>query len=208
MAFSATGVPTAYTQLCPRCKALRSWVNVNGGTTYRCSGCEWTWTLQTPAIATPGVPATTVTASNTTGTVVAVTITGGTLTSVKVNTVQVGTTPGTYLVPVGGNISITYTVAPAWAWALPVTSGPAAQNANALPVASGGTNFASGQVLMVDTGTNIEAATVAAGSTGTSVALTAGLIKAHNTGISFGILIPVPSFATADSVPAAAGWGF
>lgn len=208
MAFSATGVPTSFLQVCPRCKALRLWVNVNGGTTYRCGGCEWSWTLQTPTIGTPAVPATTVAQNNTTGTVVSVTITGGTLTSVKVNTVQVGTTAGTYLVPVGGNISITYSVAPAWAWALPVTSGSAAQGTSALPVASGGTNFTAGQVLMVDTGTSTEVATVAAGSTGTSVALTAPLVKAHNGVITFGILAPAPTLPAGDVVPVAPGWGF
>src|SRR5260370_38347610 len=35
---------------CPRCKALRSFVNVSaGGVTYRCSGCEWTFTFAAQA---------------------------------------------------------------------------------------------------------------------------------------------------------------
>ena len=73
--------------------------------------------LAAPAVTTPAVPLTTVTAPNTSIGPVSVTITGGTLTAVKVNTVQVGTTAGTYTVPVGGTISITYSAAPTWAWA-------------------------------------------------------------------------------------------
>jgi hypothetical protein len=36
--------------ICPRCKALRPFVNISaGGTQYRCGGCEWTYTLSTQA---------------------------------------------------------------------------------------------------------------------------------------------------------------
>jgi hypothetical protein len=73
--------------------------------------------LAAPGVTTPSVPATTVTATNTSAGAVQVTITGGTLTAVVVNTVTVGTTAGVYTVPAGGTISITYTVAPTWAWA-------------------------------------------------------------------------------------------
>lgn len=69
-----------------------------------------------PVITTPAVPLTTVTATNSTSASVQVVITGGTLTAVKVNTVTVGTTAGTYTVPAGGTISITYSSAPTWAW--------------------------------------------------------------------------------------------
>lgn len=77
---------------------------------------------------TPSVPLTTVNQANNNPYSVSVTITGGTLTSVKVNGVQVGTTDGTYTVPSYGTISITYSVAPTWAWA----------NARALVTAPGG----------------------------------------------------------------------
>jgi hypothetical protein len=53
---------------------------------------------------------------NNSGGPVAVVITGGTLTFVFVNGAQAGTAAGTYLVPAGGNISITYSVAPTWTW--------------------------------------------------------------------------------------------
>jgi spore coat protein U-like protein len=39
------GIPVATTLRCPRCKILRSFVNVDGGVTFRCAGCEWTLTL-------------------------------------------------------------------------------------------------------------------------------------------------------------------
>lgn len=75
----------------------------------------------------PAVPASTVNATNTGSGPVSVTISGGTLTSVKVNGVQVGTTAGTYVVPAGQTISITYTVAPTWVWPAPVLAYTAAQ---------------------------------------------------------------------------------
>jgi hypothetical protein len=65
---------------------------------------------------TPSVPATTVVQLNTNTWPVFVTITGGALTFVFVNGVQVGTTAGTYVVPAGQGISITYSSAPTWAW--------------------------------------------------------------------------------------------
>jgi hypothetical protein len=70
----------------------------------------------TPAISTPGFPLTTVPVTNVTGFPVFVTISGGTLTFVFVNSIQVGTTAGTYPVPIGGTISITYSAAPTWSW--------------------------------------------------------------------------------------------
>lgn len=70
----------------------------------------------TGTTSTPAVPATTVNQVNANAWPVFVTITGGTLTAVKVNNVQVGTTAGTYAVPAGQPISITYTVIPTWAW--------------------------------------------------------------------------------------------
>ncbi len=43
----STGIPVAFPLTCPRCKILRSFVNVDGGTLFRCSACEWYWTLST-----------------------------------------------------------------------------------------------------------------------------------------------------------------
>jgi hypothetical protein len=70
----------------------------------------------TPTISTPGVPASTTPVTNNTGFPVRVTITGGTISNVFVNSVSVGVVAGTYGVPIGGTISITYTVAPTWNW--------------------------------------------------------------------------------------------
>ena len=63
------------------------------------------------------MPASTVAVSNTTGRRVAVTITGGTLTNVSVNGSTVGAGAGTYSLPAGGTITMTYSVAPTWSWA-------------------------------------------------------------------------------------------
>jgi hypothetical protein len=45
----ATGVPTSVRLTCPRCKALRYFVSIDGGVTQRCGGCEWSFTLSTVA---------------------------------------------------------------------------------------------------------------------------------------------------------------
>lgn len=80
------------------------------------------------ALSAPAVPATTVLATNPSTIYAAlVTITGGTLTVVKTGpagtasyaaATQVGTAAGTYTVPPGGVIGITYSAAPTWTWAV------------------------------------------------------------------------------------------
>jgi hypothetical protein len=45
----SVAVPTAVALTCPRCKFSRSFVNINGSTLFRCSACEWYWTLGTQA---------------------------------------------------------------------------------------------------------------------------------------------------------------
>jgi len=69
-----------------------------------------------PGPSTPAVPATTVNQQNVNAYPVTVVITGGAITAVIVNGLTVGTGAGTYVVPSAGTISITYTVAPTWAW--------------------------------------------------------------------------------------------
>ena len=71
---------------------------------------------------TPGVPLTTVPVTNTSPLPATVVISSGTITSVNVGPAgllaQVGTGAGTYTVPAGQQISITYSVAPTWTWTL------------------------------------------------------------------------------------------
>jgi hypothetical protein len=43
------GVPADVYLTCQRCHYRRLFVNVDGGTVFRCSGCEWYWTLSTQA---------------------------------------------------------------------------------------------------------------------------------------------------------------
>jgi hypothetical protein len=69
-----------------------------------------------PAASTPSVPASTVAQANQYANAVLVTITGGTMTNVSVNGSTVGTGAGTYVLPALGSITMTYTVAPTWAW--------------------------------------------------------------------------------------------
>jgi len=75
-----------------------------------------TYFENTGSTSTPGFPASNAPVTNTNAWSVFVTITGGTLTNVLVNGVSAGTTAGTYVVPAGQTIAVTYSVAPTWAW--------------------------------------------------------------------------------------------
>src|SRR5579875_1168113 len=65
---------------------------------------------------TPTVPATGTAVTNTNAYPVQVSITGGTVTAVTVNGKSTGLTSGSFVVPPGGTISMTYTAAPTWVW--------------------------------------------------------------------------------------------
>jgi hypothetical protein len=186
---------------CPRCRFPAPMVPLSA-LTFRCSRCEWPFALSAPAVASPAVPASTVNATNSTGTVVAVTISAGTLTSVVVNGTQAGTTAGTYLVPVGGTISITYSVAPTWAWALPQTSASASAGGTSLTFAPTGTNtpFAIGQVLIVDPSGTSDVVTVNGAPTSTSVPVNS-LNSAHNSGVSVTVASLAPYLSSVEAVP-------
>lgn len=66
--------------------------------------------------ATPAVPASTTPVTNTSALPMTVVISGGTVTTVLVNGVSAGSGDGTYSVPQGGTIAVTYSVAPTWTW--------------------------------------------------------------------------------------------
>ncbi len=68
-------------------------------------------------VVTPAVPATGVAQYSNSSQPVIVTVTGGTVTVIAVNGVTTGLTTGAIYVPVGGTITLTYSAAPAWAWA-------------------------------------------------------------------------------------------
>lgn len=67
---------------------------------------------------TPGVPASGTPVTNTSPLPATVVVSGGTGTNVTINGVAQGTFDGTYTVPAGQTISLTYTVAPTWTWTL------------------------------------------------------------------------------------------
>ena len=192
--------PAEVTKLtCPRCRTPARFVPL-AALEFRCSRCEWAFTLAAPSISSPAVPLTTVPVTNGTGTVVAVTISAGTLTSVVVNGTQAGTTAGTYLVPAGGAISVTYSVAPTWAWALPVTNGAVSAGGTALPFAAGGTSFAVEQVLIVDPSGTPDVVKVNGTPTGTSVPVNS-LNASHNSGVSVTVAQLSPALSAVESVP-------
>ena len=73
--------------------------------------------------ATPAVPASGTPATNTSPLPAQVVISGGTLSNVVVNGSSVGTGDGTYTVPPGATITLSYTVAPTWTWTLQTANG-------------------------------------------------------------------------------------
>jgi hypothetical protein len=72
----------------------------------------WYWSTFTPA-----VPSSTVAVANPTGQDITVILAAGTVTHVTVNgTDRATSTPANVMLPAGESISLTYSVAPVWAW--------------------------------------------------------------------------------------------
>lgn len=69
-----------------------------------------------PALFTtqPALPASTVAATNGNPVSLSVSITGGTVTVITLNGTVTGLTTGTFTVPPGGTLAVTYSVAPTW----------------------------------------------------------------------------------------------
>ena len=78
---------------------------------------------QGAGFATPSIPASTTPVTNTSPLPATVVISGGTLTNVSVNGVTAGAGDGTYTVPSGGTIAMTYSAAPTWTWTLQTAFG-------------------------------------------------------------------------------------
>lgn len=92
---------------------MRTDTGAANGTSYDSGGG-----FSTPAVPASGTPVT-----NTSPLPATVVVSGGTGTNVAVNGIAQGTFDGTYTVPAGGTISLTYTVAPTWAWVLQTAFG-------------------------------------------------------------------------------------
>lgn len=186
---------------CPRCWTSGPFIPF-GSLVMRCSRCEWPFTLAAATPPVPSVPASTVAYVNASGSPLAVTLSGFTLTYVYVNSVQVGTTNATYYVPVAGAVSVTYSIAGTWSWALLTTNGALSAGGTAIAVAAGGTAFAYGQVLIIDAAGTPDVVTVNGTPTGTSVPCTA-LAAAHTSGrtVSVAQLAPQLSGTGLENVP-------
>jgi hypothetical protein len=78
---------------------------------------------QGAGFSSPSVPASLTPVTNTSPLPATVVVTGGTVTNVAVNGVNVGTGDGTYTVPSGQAITLTYSAAPTWTWTLQTASG-------------------------------------------------------------------------------------
>lgn len=198
--------PLEVTLSCPRCWFSAAPLVPYAALTFRCTRCEWPFTLAAPAVAAPSVPASgtssTNLVSNTTGTVVDVNVSSGTVTKIYVSGADTGQTSGHVYIPVGGTISITYSVAPTWTWALPVTSAGVSAGGTALPFTAHGDQFAAGQVLIVDPSGTSDVVVVNGAPAGTSVPVNS-LNSAHNSGVSVTVaaLTPALSGAGLENVP-------
>lgn len=114
------------------------------------------------------MPLSTVAVQNPNGFPVSVVITGGTMTTVIVGGVTVGTGAGSYVVPAASTISMTYSVAPTWAWSAAPT-GPSGGLAESALVGAGGqagtlpvTTWEAGMAIEFDPATTAGAALQAA----------------------------------------------
>jgi len=92
----------------PLTPGVRSDTTATNGATLDCGN----------SFTTPAVPASTTAVTNTSPLPATVVISGGTLSNVAVNGVTAGTGDGTYTVPSGGTIAMTYSAAPTWTWTL------------------------------------------------------------------------------------------
>jgi len=72
---------------------------------------------------TPSIPASGTPVTNTSPVSATVVVSGGTVSNVVVNGVSVGTGDGTYTVPSGQAITLTYSSAPTWTWTLQTAYG-------------------------------------------------------------------------------------
>ena len=79
------------------------------------NGTSWD---QGAGFTAPAVPASLSPAANTSPLPATVVVSGGTVSNVAVNGVNVGTGDGTYTVPPGQSIVLTYSAAPTWTWTL------------------------------------------------------------------------------------------
>ena len=192
---------------CPRCWFAGPFTPY-AALTFRCSRCEWPFTLAAPVLsAAPAFPLTTVAVANPYATPIAAAIAanGATITNVSVSGTTAGTGAGTYIVPVGGTISAAYTVAtPTWTWALPAISAGVSAGGTALTFAPTGTNvaFAQNQVLIIDPAGTSDVVTVNGTPTATSVPV-GSLNSAHLTGVLVTVasLTPALSGTGLENVP-------
>jgi hypothetical protein len=75
------------------------------------------------AFSTPSVPSSTTPVTNSSPLPATVVVSGGTVSNVKVNGVTAGSGDGTYTVPAGQAITLTYSAAPTWTWTLATAFG-------------------------------------------------------------------------------------
>lgn len=120
---AANGMLTQKTQFDSNAYGLEWCTALTAGVRSDSTATNGTALDQGGGFTTPAVPLTTVPVTNTSPVPATVVVTGGTVTNVAVNGVTAGAGDGTYTVPSGQTIAVTYSAAPTWAWTLQTAFG-------------------------------------------------------------------------------------
>lgn len=120
---AANGMLTQKTQFDSNAYGLEWCVALTAGVRSDSAATNGTALDQGGGFTTPAVPLTAVPVTNTSPVPATVVVTGGTVTNVAVNGVTAGAGDGTYTVPSGQTITLTYSAAPTWAWTLQTAFG-------------------------------------------------------------------------------------
>lgn len=125
--FSIGGTTTHAVLVSGYCQGNTAGVTDDGTNTWyrNASVLEASGTTAAPSLAAnprghgvsqPAVPASTTAQANTTGHDCTVYVTGGTVTAIAIGGTATGLTSGSFRVPMGQTITLTYSVAPTWQW--------------------------------------------------------------------------------------------
>jgi hypothetical protein len=120
---AANGMLTQKTQFDSNGYGLEWCVALTAGVRSDTTATNGTSLDQGGGFTTPSVPASGTPVTNTSPLPATVVVSGGTVSNVVVNGVSVGTGDGTYTVPSGQVVTLTYSAAPTWTWTLQTVFG-------------------------------------------------------------------------------------
>lgn len=193
---------------CPRCWFTGGFTPV-GALVFRCSRCEWPFTLAAPVLsAAPAFPVTTGTVTNPYPTPIAATITlnGATGITFTINGTAAGAaTAGVYIIPALGTFTAVFASGPpTWAWALPQLSAGVSAAGTALTFAPTSTQplpFPLGTVLIIDPAGTSDVVTVTATPTTATTVAVSPCNLAHLSTVLVTVVKATPLLSSAENPP-------